>query len=98
MKIGIKLIGWCHPIITAEGVSSKKEINIPFNTLFIFKFDIETIRPAIIHIEKADKFASQVSFWKIIGITSIIPAITPKIIPILILLIFFIVLTSLLFC
>lgn len=93
MKIGIKLLGWCQPIITAEGISSKKEINVPFNTPLIFRFDVEIIKPAITHNEKADKFASQVSSRKIIGITSIIPAIMPKTIPTLILLIFFITFT-----
>jgi len=95
MKIGIKLVGWCQPIITAEGISSSEEINIPFNTPLIFRFDVDIIKPAITHIENADKFASQVSFKKIIGITSIIPAIMPKIIPALILLIFFIIFTPL---
>lgn len=88
MTIGIKLAGWCQPIITAEGISSKKEIKIPFNAPLILRFDVAIMKPAITHNENADKFASHVSFWKIIGITSITPAIMPKTIPTLILLIF----------
>ena len=58
---------------------------IPFKILFIFSALVEIINPDTTHIEKADKFASQVSFCKTMGITSKIPAAAPKINPMIIL-------------
>jgi len=54
------------------------------NVKLIFKSIAAIRNPTTIHIVKAEIFASQVRFCRIIGITSIIPAIMPKNIPILI--------------
>lgn len=83
-KIGIRAKGSFHPISMAEGIKTRNEINTPFNELFnlIFMFAIKY--PDITQRENADKFASHVSFWRIIGITSTIPAIIPNSIPIFI--------------
>ena len=60
MDIGIKDIGSCQAIINELGISVKKEIRIPFKTGFIFKSTEAMKKPIIIHIDKAEKFASQV--------------------------------------
>lgn len=57
----------------------------PFKIPFIFSPLVEIINPDTIHIEKADKLASQVSFCKTMGIKSNIPAAAPKTNPIMIL-------------
>ncbi len=62
----------------------KKDIKIPFNIEFNFMFDVAIKKPTIIHIKNAERFASQVNLRIIMGITSIIPAIIPNKIPILI--------------
>lgn len=58
---------------------------IPFKILFIFSALVEIINPDTTHIEKADKFASQVNFCKNMGMTSNIPAAAPKTNPMMIL-------------
>ena len=83
-KIGIKDFGSFHPIRTAHGVKTRKAIRIPFKMGFIFKSVVAIKKPTITHITNAEIFASQVSFLMIIGMTSIIPAAIPRIIPIMI--------------
>ena len=59
--IGIKLKGSTHAINIAAGINTKKEIKIPFNIAFIFTFDVAIKKPTIIHIKKAERFASHVN-------------------------------------
>lgn len=77
-------MGSCQPIRIALGSKTKKAINKPLIIEFIFKSIVAIRNPTTIHIVNADKFASQVRFCRIIGITSIIPATIPNNIPILI--------------
>ena len=88
IKIGIKLIGSCQPIITARGKNSIREIKIPFRAPFNLMSVVVIKNPATIQKIKAEILASQVNFWIIIGIISIIPAINPSTIPNLIFSIF----------
>lgn len=88
IAIGIKDVGSFHPIINEDGKRTKNEIKIPFKIGFIFN-SIETIKkPITIHIVNAEILASHVRFCKIIGITSMIPAMTPNNIPIIFLFFF----------
>ncbi len=77
-------MGSCQTIKIALGNKTRKAINIPLIIELIFKSMTAIRNPTTIHIVNADKFASQVRFCKIIGITSIIPATIPNNIPILI--------------
>jgi hypothetical protein len=76
--MGIRLVGCFHPIKIAYGNNNKNEIMIPFKIPFILIPLVEIINPDTIHIENADKLASQVSFCKNMGITSNTPAAAPK--------------------
>ena len=65
----------------ADGNNTKKAIKIPLIIGFNFKSMVDMKNPTITHMENAEILASQVNFWRIIGITSIIPAIEPSINP-----------------
>ena len=84
MAIGIKVNGSLQPINIAEGNKTKNANSIPFIIGLIFKSIVDMKKPTTIHMVNADKFASHVRFCRIIGITSIIPAIIPDRIPIFI--------------
>jgi hypothetical protein len=79
--IGIRDFGSFQPIRIALGNNTRNETTIPFNIgLHLDSID-ERKYPIMTHIVKAEMLASQVSFIKIIGITSIIPATAPSKIP-----------------
>lgn len=82
--IGINANGCFQPISMEDGNKTRNEISIPFIIAFIFKSMMDNKNPITIHMENAEILASHVNFWMIIGITSIIPAIIPSSIPILI--------------
>ena len=73
----------------AVGSKIKNETIIPLTTEGILKSIEEIIKPTITHIENAEIFASNDNFCIIIGVTSRIPAIVPKTIPINFLLLMF---------
>ncbi len=50
----------------------------------MFKSIVAMKNPTITHIKNAEMLASQVNFFMIIGIMSIIPAAMPRMIPIMI--------------
>ncbi len=60
MKIGISVTGFAHPIKKAEGSSTIKAIKTPLKIGLIFSSTEAVKNPMTIHIESADKFASQV--------------------------------------
>ena len=59
--IGKRAMGSCHEINIADGVRHRNEINTPFTKALIFKVDVEIKNPAMIHMQKAEMLASQVS-------------------------------------
>lgn len=83
--MGIILFVSLHAIKIKVGNSIKNEISNPFIAPDNRNDEVAVINPAITHKQNAEILASQVSFCIIIGITSIIPAIQPKMIPIKIL-------------
>lgn len=62
IETGTKLKGSFHAINMAHGARQRKEIKMPFIMGFIFKPDVEINKPAIVHMLKAERFASHVSF------------------------------------
>jgi hypothetical protein len=97
IQMGIKFNGLFQPIKNRFGISMRNDITIPLIIEDNFKLDVAIIKPDITHNAKADKFASQVNFCMNMGMTSIIPAMDPKIIARIILLIFIALITFSLF-
>jgi len=65
-----------------EGSNTSKAIRMPLRIGWTFISTVAMKNPTTTHITIADILASHVSFLRIIGITSIIPAARPRRIPI----------------
>ena len=83
IEIGSNEIGSFQPIRMALGNNTRNAIRMPFIIKFIFNSVLAVKNPMIIHIDKAERLASQVRFITIIGIMSINPANNPIINPIM---------------
>jgi hypothetical protein len=62
IKIGSNEIGSFQPIRMALGNNTRNAIRMPLIIEFTFKSDLAVKNPTIIHIDKAEIFASQVNF------------------------------------
>lgn len=69
--------GSFHAMIKADGISTRNAIRTPFSGPLIPRLVVDTRKPATIHMDRAERLASQVRPWRTMRATSTMPRTKP---------------------